>query len=331
MLLVGLAGMAISEHERGCLAADQVSGVMLGARNVESREQLQQLVQALRDARPDDAFVIGMDRSAVTQASICDGFTQFPAPAQLGKAWDNDRGRAVDLAETYAWLMSSERRAADIDFVLAPFLGVTDDRCGQAGRTLHADPLAVAELGQAMVRGMRLAGMSAVPGDFPGNNIPDQAASRRDVDDARLQPFADAVAGGAEAMMMAPAILPDARGRATIPTRTWIDEVLRGELDFRGLVIADDACLADSDAAEDVAGRIHACHDAGCDLVAVRAVRGPGRIEAALNAVSGLPPCDPADVARLRGAVAATWTALEDNPQRDEFIARVQALDGEQV
>jgi len=305
MLLAGLAGTAIGARERDCLAAGQVSGVILGAHNVESREQLQQLVQALRDARPEEAFVIGMDRSAMTQAPVCDGFTRLPAPAQLGRAWDDDRGRAVDLAEAYAWLMASELRAVDIDFALAPFLGPAGERSGQDGAALHADPVAVAELGQAMVRGMRLAGMAAVPGDFSG-----------DMDDARCQPFADAMASGAEAMMMA----SDARGRASMPTRAWINGALRGELGFRGLVIAD------TGAPSDLAGSLHACHDAGCDLVAVRR---PERIGAALDAARDLPPCDPADVFRLRGAVAATWSALENNPQRDEFIARIRALDGE--
>lgn len=309
MLLVGLAGTVISERERGCLAASQVSGVILGAHNVESREQLQQLAQGLRDARPEDAFVIGMDRSVMTQAPICDGFTRLPAPAQLGRVWDGDRGCAVDLTEAYAWLMASELRATDIDFVLAPLLSLACDRGGSGDHMLHADPLAVAELGQAMVRGLRLAGMAAVPGDFFG-----------DMGDARWQPFADAVAGGAEAMMIASAMVPDARTQASIPMRTWVNDVLRGELDFRGLVIAD------ADASADLAGSIHACHDAGCDLIAVRQ---PERIETVLNAVHGLPPCDPADVLRLRGAVAATWAALEDNPQRDEFIARIRALDGE--
>jgi len=219
----------------------------------------------------------------------------------------------VDLAEAYAWLMASELRAVDIDFALAPFLGPAGERGGQDGGTLHADPVAVAELGQAMVRGMRLAGMSAVPGDFPGG----PATGWRDMDDARYRPFADAMASGAEAMMIA----SGAHGRTAMPMRAWINGALRGEPGFRGLVIADAGAPAD------LAGSIHACHDAGCDLIAVRR---PERIEAALDAVRDLPPCDPADVFRLRGAIAATWSALEDNPQRDEFIARIRALDGEQ-
>ncbi|HET7267144.1 MAG TPA: glycoside hydrolase family 3 N-terminal domain-containing protein [Oleiagrimonas sp.] len=311
MLLVGLADIAVSARERACVVAPTVSGVLLGAHNVQSRRQLQQLVQALRELRDDDAFLICMDRSALTRSPVCDGFTRLPAPARLGEVWDVEPARAVELAEEHAWLMASELRAVDVDLVMpSPILGQDSDHGRQRDRMLHADPLAIAELGQGLVRGVRLAGMSAVPGYFPVNGR---------ADDASLQPFADAVTGGAEAMMMASA-------GASEWARSRIDDVLRDELGFEGLVVANDACLIDADAGADVAAYLHACHDAGCDLIPVCR---PDLLDAALAAAGDLSPCDSAHATRLRGAVGATWTALEDNPQRDQFIARVQALDGE--
>lgn len=305
MLLMGLADAAVSAHERRYLGADHVSGVILGAHNVQSCRQLQQLVRALRDVRVDDGFVVGMDRSVITHSPICDGFTRLPPLASLGRLRDVDRGRAVERAEEYAWLMACELRATDIDFALAPVLDLARSHDDADAPALHADPAAVAELGQAMVRGMRLAGMAAVPGHVPS------AANRAGDED--LQPFVDAVASGAEALMLEHPAAPGS-------------DVLRDRLGFHGLILAHEKALATTRDVTDLAARMRACHDAGCDLIPVCR---PDMLEATLQAAADLPPCDPARVASLRGAIAATWDALVDNPQRDQFIVRVQALDGE--
>ena len=47
----------------------------------------------------------------------------------------------------------------------------------------------------------------------------------------------------------------------------------------------------------------------------------------AIAASAHAPPCEPRQLALLQGAVGQTWDALTTNPQREEFIARVTALD----
>jgi beta-N-acetylhexosaminidase len=46
----------------------------------------------------------------------------------------------------------------------------------------------------------------------------------------------------------------------------------------------------------------------------------------ALAAVAHRPPAPPATVAALQGLVAQDWERLVDNPQRDQFVASVTAL-----
>ena len=107
-------------------------------------------------------------------------------------------------------------------------------------------------------------------------------------------------------------------------SRVWIQDVLRGELGFQGVVVSDDIGMAAAESAGGVRARIHAHLDAGCDLVLVCQ---PAQVAESIAGVRGRPPCPVATIKRLRGEVAATWTDLTDNPQRADFIARLSALD----
>jgi beta-N-acetylhexosaminidase len=68
---------------------------------------------------------------------------------------------------------------------------------------------------------------------------------------------------------------------------------------------------------------VHAHLDAGCDLVLACF---PDVVDEAIAAVQGRAAAAPERMATLRGAVASTWDSLNDNPQRERFIARVTAL-----
>lgn len=332
MLLIGIAGTALDAAERERIAAPEVSGLVLFARNFASREQVTELIDDIRNLR-GDAFLVCVDQEGGTVQRFRDGFTRLPALARLGAAWDRDRAEAVALAEEHAWLMASEMRALDVDISFAPVLDLARGNRAIGTRALHADPAAVSELAQAYIRGMHLAGMASTLKHFPGHGSVaadthvDAAVDERDLAtlrDSDLLPFVECIEAGTEAVMMAHVTWPAVDAVPAGQSRAWIGDVLRGELDFRGIVFSDDISMAAAGAAGEVAARVHAHLDAGCDLVLACQ---PDAVGPALDAVRGREPCDPERVAALRGAVAGTWESLVDNPQRDRFIARVTALD----
>ncbi len=336
MLLIGIAGTELDAREREQLLAPQVSGVVLFTRNFRSRAQLQDLIDDLRNVRGDDAFVIGVDQEGGPVQRFRDGFTRLPALANLGRLWDRDPARAAALAEEHAWLMASEMRAVDIDLSFAPVL---DLACGNEAigkRAFHADPNAVSALGEAYVRGMHLAGMAVTLKHFPGHGsvradthkaVAVDSRERAVIDQADMLPFADMIDGGADAVMMAHVIYPSVDEAPAGQSRVWIRDILREELDFPGVVFSDDVSMAAAGAAGDVAARIKAHHDAGCDLILACQ---PDAVTPALMAVRDMPACESRRVASLRGAVGSTWESLEDNPQRDEFIAHINVLNDEE-
>ncbi len=332
MLIIGLPGKTLTDADRARLAAPQVSGVILFTRNFESRDQVTTLIDDIRNERPDP-FLLCVDQEGGPVQRFREGFTRLPALARLGELYERDPRAAIARTEEHAWVMASEMRAIGIDLSFAPVVDLARGNRAVGERAFHADPQIASELVQAYLRGMRLAGMAATIKHFPGHGSVaedthfDVANDPRSLDELRandLVPFADAIASGAEAVMMAHVTYPAIDSSAAGYSRFWIDDILRGELGFRGAVIGDDIGMAAAETVGGIAARIEAHLLAGCDLLlACSATIADESIVASAHAT----PCDPQLLARLQGEVAQTWDALISNPQRDAFIARLTELD----
>jgi beta-N-acetylhexosaminidase len=332
MLIIGLPGKTLTDEDRRWLDTPQVSGVILFTRNFESREQVTALIDDLRVAR-DDPFLVCVDQEGGPVQRFRPGFTRLPALARLGELYAKDAKAAVALAEEHAWLMASEMRAIGVDLSFAPVVDLARGNLAIGERAFAADPEVVSELTQAYLRGMRLAGMAATLKHFPGHGSVtedthfDVASDPRDLDTLRetdLVPFADGIAAGADAVMLAHVTYPAIDARPAGCSRIWVEDVLRGELGFRGVVFGDDIGMAAAEPLGGIGARIEAHLLAGCDLVLACSHT---IVPEALAASRHAEPCPPDKLAALQGAVAQTWQSLTDNPQRDRFVARVTALD----
>ena len=333
MLVIGIRGRELSDEECGWIADPVVSGVILFTRNFSSREQVADLVAEIREVR-EGPFLLCVDQEGGPVQRFREGFTDLPALARLGDLYDRDPRHAIAIAEEHAWLMATEMRALDIDLSFAPVVDLKRGNLAIGERAFHTDPAAVSALGLAYLRGMRLAGMAATIKHFPGHGSVledthfDAAADMRTLDELRatdLLPFADAINAGAEAVMMAYVAYPRIDAHPAGYSRIWIEDILRGEYGFRGVVLSDDISMAAAKSSGGIPARIDGHLEAGCDLILVCK---PEAVADALQACRGKLPCPEESVATLIGGVSASWEAMLANPQRDHFVARVSALAG---
>ena len=331
MLIIGIEGKQLAEQEHARLLAPEVSGAILFTRNYVDREQLQALVDSIRDLR-GDSFVISVDHEGGPVQRFREGFTRLPPLARIGELYHRDRDAAVAMAEMHAIVMASEVRASGIDLSFAPVVDLARGNRVIGERAFDADPHVVAELASAYVRGMRLAGMAATLKHYPGHGSIaedthlEAAVDPRPLDAIRatdLVPFVEGIASGAEAVMVAHVAYPGIDARAAGYSGTWIDGILRGELGFRGVVFSDDVGMVAAESAGGIGERVTAHLDAGCDLVLVC---HPFMVDAALEAVRGREPCASEKVASLCGNVAPDWKALLDDPQHARYVAAVASL-----
>ncbi|MFT3756918.1 MAG: beta-N-acetylhexosaminidase [Pseudoxanthomonas sp.] len=314
MLVIGIAGTELTAQEHDWLQHDACAGVILFTRNFASRAQVTELSAAIRAAAPRP-LLICVDQEGGRVQRFRDGYSKLPPLQTLEANYASDRQGALALAEEHAWLMASEIRASGIDLSFAPVVDLARGNRAIGNRAFSADPQVVADFTRAYVRGMHAADMAATLKHFPGHGTVledthfDEAIDPRPLDVLRgedLVPFAAGIDAGADAVMMAhvvyPAVAPEPAGYSPY----WINEVLRAQLGFRGVVFSDDISMAAAHSAGGVTARIHAHLDAGCDVVLACK---PGVVEESLRAVEGR-QLNTAALSGLIGRGALGWGGL---------------------
>lgn len=292
MLLIGVAGTTLTARERDWLQHDAVAGVVLFKRNFASRDQVVELTAAIRaaTARP---LLVAVDQEGGRVQRFHAGFTELPPLDGFGRLHATDPDAALALAEQHAWLMASEIRVTGLDLSFAPVVDLGRGNLAIGNRAFAEDPQVVAVLAQAYVRGMHAAGMAATLKHFPGHGTVREDTHHDTAIDPRplhaleaedLLPFRAGIDAGADAVMMAHVIYPQVAPEPAGYSPRWINQILRGQMGFRGVVFSDDIGMAASSAAGGVKARVEAHLDAGCDVVLVC---HPELVEESLQAVAG--------------------------------------------
>ena len=292
MLMIGVAGTELTAQERDWLQHDACAGVILFSRNFASKAQVTELSQAIREAAPRPQLIC-VDQEGGRVQRFREGYSALPSLEGFGRMYASDPVAALELAQEHAWLMASEILATGVDLSFAPVVDLGRGNRAIGDRAFSADPEIVAEFTRAYVRGMHAAGMGATLKHFPGHGSVledthfDDAIDPRPLDEIRaldLVPFVAGIEAKADAVMMAhvvyPAVAPEPAGYS----KRWIEEILRQEMGFRGVVFSDDIGMAAAFSAGGIKSRIDAHLDAGCDVVLVC---HPELAEESLAAVEG--------------------------------------------
>jgi len=246
LLIVGFPGLmpdpaVLDLIQRG------VGGTILFRRNIESPEQVMDLLNQLQDARLGDLpLIASVDQEGGTVARLKAPLTEFPDLACLGQTGD------ANLAEQLGAALAQELLPLGFNLNFAPVLDVNSNPHNPVigVRALSADPERVARLGIAIIRGMQTHGLLACGKHFPGHGdtrtdshfeLPELPHGMDRLRRLELVPFRAAVAAGVATLMTAHIQFTavDPLVPATL-SRAVIQGLLRDELGFTGVVVSDD-------------------------------------------------------------------------------------------
>ncbi|MCC8362023.1 beta-N-acetylhexosaminidase [Lysobacter sp. A6] len=326
MLVIGIAGTELTARERDWLQHDACAGVILFTRNFASRVQVAELSQAIREAAPRPQLVC-VDQEGGRVQRFRDGYSALPSLDQFGKLYGRDPDGAIALAKEHAWLMASEVRASGVDLSFAPVVDLGRGNRAIGDRAFSAEPQIVAEFTRAYVEGMHAAEMAATLKHFPGHGSVledthyDDAIDKRTLDEIRaldLMPFVAGIDAGADAVMMAHVVYPQVAPEPAGYSKVWIEDILRAEMGFKGVVFSDDIGMAAAFSAGGVKARIDAHLDAGCDVVLVCA---PDLVADSLAAVEGR-KLNTMALAGLIGRGPLAWEGLLADTRYQDLHAR---------
>jgi len=270
-LMLDVDGLLLTAEDRDILRQPQVGGVILFSRNIEHPLQVTELSRSIRQIRPD--MLIAVDQEGGRVQRLRRGFTRLPSMHAIANSDDPQEN-----ARLAGWLMAQEVLAVGIDFSFAPVLDLDYGNNTVIGhRAFGKEPQQVIELGGAFMAGMQQAGMATVGKHFPGHGwvaadshfeIPVDERSLDLIRDSDLRTFA-ALSTAMDGVMPAHVIYSAVDPQPAGFSRLWLQQILRDELGFSGIIFSDDLSMAGAHVAGDMRQRTMAAINAGCDMILV--------------------------------------------------------------
>ncbi|MCH1920946.1 beta-N-acetylhexosaminidase [Shewanella sp. A3A] len=275
-LMLDIEGVQLQPEEAQVLQHAAVGGLILFSRNYQHRAQLQSLIKSIRVVRPD--LLIAVDHEGGRVQRFREGFTEIPAMGDILPA-------ASSLAEAKTWaqelgfLMAVELLACDIDLSFAPVLDLNGVSQVIGTRSFSPKAGEVSELARAFINGMQQAGMAAVGKHFPGHGsvaVDTHLASAVDprsfaeIEANDMPPFKTLIAEGRlQGVMPAHVIYSAVDPQPAGFSQHWLQQVLRQNLAFNGVIFSDDLGMKGAAVAGDYRARAQAALTAGCNMVLV--------------------------------------------------------------
>jgi beta-N-acetylhexosaminidase len=321
--VVGVAGLRLSDDERRLLAARPPWGFILFKRNCGSPEQVRQLIAALREAsqRPDAPVLIDQEGGRVQRLQP-PRWQARPAARQIGALAEDDLVAGREAAFLLARLIAHDLCDLGITINCAPVLDLALPGCTPAigDRAFSPDPEIVAALGQSAIAGHLAGGVLPVIKHLPGHG-------RARIDSHVALPAVESAKAALAASDWAPfracAAAPLAitahvlyaaldRERPATLSKAIIEEIVRGEIGFRGGLLSDDLSMgALGGTLGERAARARA---AGCDI----AVHCNGRQDEMIEVLDAAGALEGEGAARVARALAQRMPPAAFDPPAAE-------------
>jgi beta-N-acetylhexosaminidase len=238
LIVLSFSGTEPPEYVRRALHVRRAAGVILFGGNITSPAQVRELTRALRLQGGRPLVAVDQEGGAVRRVPWAPPVASAPeqVAARNVRAEAEAAGRAL--------------RSVGINVSLAPVADVPSvPKSALATRAFSRDPTVVSAAVKEAVSGWRDGGVATSAKHFPGlGGAPantDRAVvtirrSRGALEAVDLPPFQAAISTGVALVMVGHARYPALdRSRIASQSKPIVDELLRGELGFRGVVVTD--------------------------------------------------------------------------------------------
>ena len=325
LLMVGVSVSDPAPVSADAIRDKHVGNVFLHGRSTAGVEATRALVDRYtslvtpRSTRDTPLLVATDQEGGLVQVLRGPGFSDIP------KATEQATWKPATLRErAQGW--GDELAAAGVNLNLAPVMDLVDEDdaadnppIGYFGRSYGYTPKTVVRSANAFSAGQRAAGVEPVVKHFPGlgrvtENTDTEARVTDDVttrDGASVRVFARGIDAGARYVMMSSAVYekidPDAPA-AFSPV--VVEDVLRGDLGFDGVVMTDDVSAAAQVQDRSPGERAVDAVDAGVDLVLASA--DPSVAPAMADALVAKARKDPAFAEKVDASARRVLAAKAD-------------------
>jgi beta-N-acetylhexosaminidase len=273
-ILIDLLGKNLQVEERELLAHPSVLGVILFARNFDSRAQLSKLTRSILRIKPN--AIIAVDQEGGRVQRFKTGFTPLPPMSYWGEQYKRDPLKTMVRLRQVIFTMINELKSCGVNINFGPVLDCNSGISTVIGnRSLSSSIDDIVSLGRHIIETMESMGMPPVVKHFPGHGAV-CADSHRDLPfDFRpfsqvyrtdLMPFRE-LQYEFSALMTAHIVFPEVDALPVTLSPYWIQHFLRGQLGYQSVIFSDDLMMGAVASYGDPARRAERALAAGCDIL----------------------------------------------------------------
>lgn len=256
-LIVSIHGYQLSEDEINILQNAYIGGVILFANNHQTVEQLEALTSEIKKCalEANKNIMIMVDHEGGYLQRFRTDFTAVPSEKVLGEIYDINPATALQYAYQLGTTVGAELQKAGVDIILGPVVDLDRGNAVISGfdRAYHADPIVVTEIATSYIEGIQTSDIHVTLKHFPGHGAnvgdshtiePIDERTLEEISTLDLLPFQNLIEKNlVEAIMPAHIKYTNVDSEHTAGTsKIWLQDVLRGELHFEGVIISD--CLS---------------------------------------------------------------------------------------
>lgn len=330
--MLDLDGTSLTQEENELLLNPHVGGVILFARNISSRHQVQELCEEIRNINPK--LLIAVDQEGGRVQRLKEGYTILPTMQRLSAFLNSDIDKNFSFATDLGWLMASEVIASGLDISFAPVLDLDDSRSSVIGdRSISDNPEQVIDIASAFIEGMNQAGMQAIGKHFPGHGgifadshytFSQDNRSLSELESHDLLPF-DALKLKLGGIMTAHISFTNIDKEIATFSKFWLQDILRNKMGFTGIIFSDDLSMKGSDYVGGIEAKVGKALESGCNMILICNDR-PAVIEA-INFLEKKKISQSQKVTRLKASEAISWADLKNDERRIDIIDKLNIIE----
>ncbi|MCI1777964.1 MAG: beta-N-acetylhexosaminidase [Paenibacillus lautus] len=251
LVLVGLEGTAMDETSRKLVKDHHVGGFILFKDNIESVEQSVKLLNDLKEANTANPVPLwlSIDEEGGRVTRFPEEYVKLPSSGKVGSKGD------LALTKRVGGLIAQKVAGLGLNMVFAPVLDIHSNPNNPVigDRSFGTTAETVTKHGIASMKAIQEKGVVPVVKHFPGHGdtsvdshlgLPVVEHDLKRLHDLELVPFQQAINEGADVVMVAHLLMksidPDTPSSYSKPV---INDLLREEMGFKGVVITDDMTM----------------------------------------------------------------------------------------
>ena len=272
-LMIDINGFNLTNEDKSILSSKHIGGLILFSRNFDSYDQLYNLIKEVHSIKEN--IIIAVDQEGGRVQRFEKEFTKIPSmqEASIYAKESEDQGFIKDLA----WLISSELIAVGIDINFAPVLDINRNISTIIGNRSFSDDIhEVINNASDYIDGMHEAGMKSSGKHFPGHGnviedshleLPEDERELHELMNEGIRPYIE-LKDKIDLIMCAHILFSKVDNKIPSFSDTWINNILRNKLNYKGLIFSDDLSMLGS-GNDSIINKVKMSLDAGCDMLII--------------------------------------------------------------